>query len=67
MPIDLIPDFIPVVGVLDDAVLAAIALRYALRGGGPDLIREHWPGPLASLTVILRVACGSGADAQARS
>ena len=54
MPIDLVPDFLPVVGQLDDAVIAALALRAVLRGGGPELVREHWPGPEASLRVVLR-------------
>jgi uncharacterized membrane protein YkvA (DUF1232 family) len=58
MPIDLIPDFIPVAGQLDDVIIAALALRYALRSGGPDLLREHWPGPQESLATVLRVAYG---------
>jgi uncharacterized membrane protein YkvA (DUF1232 family) len=58
MPIDLVPDFIPVAGQLDDVIVAALALRYALRSGGPSLIREHWRGPDASLNVVLRVAYG---------
>jgi uncharacterized membrane protein YkvA (DUF1232 family) len=56
MPIDLVPDFIPVAGYLDDAVLVALVLRYVLRGGGAGLIEEHWSGPPASLAVILRLA-----------
>jgi len=56
MPIDLVPDFIPVAGQLDDVLVAALALRYALRGGGPELLREHWPGPESSLRVVLRIA-----------
>ena len=58
MPIDLVPDFIPVAGQLDDAIVAALALRYALRSGGPELLREHWPGPERSLDIVLRVAYG---------
>jgi uncharacterized membrane protein YkvA (DUF1232 family) len=58
MPIDLVPDFIPAVGQLDDAIIAALALRYALRAGGPALLREHWPGPQSSLDVVVRVAYG---------
>ena len=58
MPVDLVPDFIPVAGQLDDAIVAALALRYALRSGGPELLREHWPGPESSLDVVLRVAYG---------
>ncbi len=56
MPIDLVPDFIPVAGQLDDALIAAVVLRLVLRSGGSGLIREHWPGPPASLGVVLRLA-----------
>jgi uncharacterized membrane protein YkvA (DUF1232 family) len=56
MPIDLVPDFIPVAGQLDDAILVALALRMVLRGSGPALVREHWPGPAESLRVVVRLA-----------
>jgi uncharacterized membrane protein YkvA (DUF1232 family) len=56
MPIDLIPDFIPVAGQLDDAVLVAIVLRSVLSRAGPGLVSEHWPGPPESLNVMLRLA-----------
>lgn len=56
MPFDLVPDFIPVAGYLDDAVIVAFVLRYVLRGSGPALIQEHWPGPPASLKVVIRLA-----------
>ena len=55
-PIDLVPDFIPVAGQLDDAVLVIIAVRVLLHGSGPHLLAEHWPGPRRSLNVILRFA-----------
>ena len=56
MPIDLVPDFIPVAGQLDDVLIAGLALRYALRGAPDVLLREHWPGPESSLHVVQRFA-----------
>jgi uncharacterized membrane protein YkvA (DUF1232 family) len=55
-PIDLVPDFLPGIGQLDDAVLLGLALRLVVHGGGTDLVREAWPGPEASLTIVLRAA-----------
>jgi uncharacterized membrane protein YkvA (DUF1232 family) len=62
MPVDLVPDFIPVAGQLDDAIIAALALRYVLRGAGPELLREHWPGPDVSLRAVIRLAYGRTAS-----
>jgi uncharacterized membrane protein YkvA (DUF1232 family) len=56
LPFDLVPDFIPVAGHIDDAVVVALALRLLLRASGADLLREHWPGPESSLAVVLRLA-----------
>jgi len=56
LPLDLVPDFIPVAGQLDDAILVALVLRIVLRAGGPELLRENWPGPKASLRLITRLA-----------
>lgn len=61
MPIDLVPDFIPVAGQVDDVIVAALALRYALRSGGPELLRRHWPGPDQSLQAVMRLAYGAAA------
>jgi len=58
MPFDLVPDFIPIAGQLDDAIVVALVLRAILRSGGADLLREHWPGPPASLMMLMRLAYG---------
>jgi len=59
-PIDLIPDFIPVLGYADDALVVAIALRFAIRRAGRDSVERHWPGTPEGLAAILRLA-GLGA------
>lgn len=55
-PIDLVPDFLPVAGQADDALLVWLALRWLVRGAGPGIVRRHWPGPDASLALLLRLA-----------
>jgi uncharacterized membrane protein YkvA (DUF1232 family) len=56
LPIDLVPDFIPVAGQADDAIIAALALRYTLRFVPAEALEAHWPGPGASLQLVLRLA-----------
>jgi len=53
-PIDLIPDFIPVLGPLDDAVVTALVLRHVLRTAGEDVIAEHWRGEPETLSRLVR-------------
>jgi uncharacterized membrane protein YkvA (DUF1232 family) len=65
MPLDLVPDFIPVAGQLDDAIIVVLVLRSVLRAGGPELVREHWPGPRESLEVVLRAAFGRSSESSA--
>jgi uncharacterized membrane protein YkvA (DUF1232 family) len=56
MPIDLVPDFIPVLGYADDVVVVAWALRSVVRRAGADALARHWPGQPAGLTVVTRLA-----------
>jgi uncharacterized membrane protein YkvA (DUF1232 family) len=56
LPIDLVPDFLPGIGQLDDAVLLGLALRLVVHAGGTEMVRSAWPGPEASLTIVLRAA-----------
>jgi uncharacterized membrane protein YkvA (DUF1232 family) len=52
MPIDLVPDFIPVIGYADDAILTVLVLHRLLRKAGPTKLTEHWPGPPEGLTTL---------------
>ena len=54
-PIDLVPEFIPVLGPLDDALVAALVLRRLVRRAGREVVAEHWRGDQASLDRVLRV------------
>ena len=44
IPIDIIPDFIPVLGYADDAIIVTLVLRSTVRHAGLDAVRAHWPG-----------------------
>jgi uncharacterized membrane protein YkvA (DUF1232 family) len=58
LPVDLVPDFIPVAGHVDDVLVVVLALRVVIRASGSELLREHWPGPESSLTFVLRFVGG---------
>ncbi|MBO9534376.1 MAG: DUF1232 domain-containing protein [Solirubrobacteraceae bacterium] len=55
LPIDLVPDPIPLIGWADDLVLVVLVLRGVTRRAGTDVIRAHWPGGPAGLAVLLRL------------
>ncbi len=55
-PIDLVPDFVPVIGYADDAVIVAAALRSVVRRAGPDAVRRQWPGTEEGLVALWRAA-----------
>jgi uncharacterized membrane protein YkvA (DUF1232 family) len=58
-PIDLVPDFLPVIGYADDVVVVAWALRAVVRRAGSDALERHWPGTPAGLAVVTRLT-GTG-------
>lgn len=55
MPFDLIPDFVPVVGYADDAILVSLVLRSVVRRGGRDTLKRNWPGTTEGLRAIQRL------------
>lgn len=54
-PIDLIPEFIPILGPLDDIVVAVLVLRYVRRRLGPENLRARWPGTPEGFALIRSV------------
>lgn len=56
LPFDLVPDFVPVLGFADDAVVVAIVLRFAIRHAGIRAVERHWPGTPDGLASVLALA-----------
>jgi uncharacterized membrane protein YkvA (DUF1232 family) len=56
LPFDLIPDFIPVAGQLDDAILVAAVLAYVVRTAGREVVEELWTGSERGLRVVLALS-----------
>ena len=56
MPIDLVPDVVPVLGYADDALVVGLVLRAVVRRAGPEALARHWPGTPAGLATVSRLA-----------
>jgi uncharacterized membrane protein YkvA (DUF1232 family) len=56
LPFDLVPDFIPVLGYADDAIIVALVLRSVVRRAGIKAVRAHWPGTDDGFEVLCRIA-----------
>ena len=54
-PIDLVPEFIPVLGPLDDVIVVALVLRHLVKRAGPDVVADHWRGDPKVLRTALRI------------
>ena len=57
VPIDVIPDFIPVLGYADDAIIVTAVLRSVVRRAGLEALHRHWPGTDDGLGAVIRL-CG---------
>jgi uncharacterized membrane protein YkvA (DUF1232 family) len=55
-PIDLVPEFLPGIGGIDDAVVAALVLRHLVKRAGSGVVTEHWNGSPRTLRMLLRAA-----------
>ena len=55
LPIDLVPDFIPVLGYADDAILIGLVIRSLVRRAGPEIVRQTWPGTDAGLDLLAKL------------
>ena len=55
IPFDLVPDFVPVLGYADDAIIVSLVLRSVVRRAGSPAVRRHWPGTDDGLAALARV------------
>ncbi|AOT03192.1 hypothetical protein ASPU41_07385 [Arthrobacter sp. U41] len=59
-PVDLVPDFVPVIGYADDVIIVALVLRAVIARAGEEALSRNWPGTPDGLRLVLRLA-GLGA------
>jgi uncharacterized membrane protein YkvA (DUF1232 family) len=54
-PVDLVPDFLPVVGYADDVIVVVVVLRLVIRRAGPSIVQERWRGTPQGLALLSRL------------
>jgi uncharacterized membrane protein YkvA (DUF1232 family) len=55
-PLDLVPDFVPLLGHADDAIVTVLVLRSVARRAGSGPIERHWPGTPSGLDAVLKLS-----------
>ena len=56
LPVDLVPDFVPIIGYADDAIVVALVLRSVIHQAGAEALERHWPGSPDGLAALMRLA-----------
>ncbi|WP_461152546.1 YkvA family protein [Saccharopolyspora tripterygii] len=56
LPFDLVPDFVPVLGYADDAIVVVAVLRSVVRRAGAEAVHRHWPGTDEGFAALSRLA-----------
>lgn len=54
-PVDLIPEFLPIIGPADDVIVVTILLRSLIHRAGPETVQRHWPGTPDGLAALARL------------
>jgi uncharacterized membrane protein YkvA (DUF1232 family) len=62
LPIDLVPDFLPVIGYADDVIITLVVVRSVVRRAGSTALDRHWPGTDAGLAMLFQLAHIQRAD-----